>query len=296
METLSINLQKDEHLSKIPHNVISIDLGQSLTKVVYLKDKNLILSVFPTESNFENILAYLQTIDLDLTNIKLNLTGGKAFYFQQKIKNDYNSTIFNEFEANVNGNDFLFYLKKSKNLPESLIITIGTGSSIILKKEIGFEHVGGSALGGGFFMALIKLLYKITSYNEAIELAQKGDRYKVDLKVDDIYSPEDQRVNAIFREFTAASLGKINSRGKKENYNKGDLLNSLICMIGENLGTIAVERAKNHDVKYLIFCGGFVSNNKPLKQVLTLLCTINKKKAVFLKHSIFAGAIGALKL
>ncbi|MBY9018387.1 MAG: hypothetical protein KGD66_06095 [Candidatus Lokiarchaeota archaeon] len=294
MEAFSIQLQKDEPLSNIPHNVIGIDLGQSLTKLVHLENKHLILSVFPTESNFKNILAYLQNIDL--TNIKLNLTGGKAFYFQQKIKNDYNSTMFNEFEANVNGIDFLFNLKKSKSLPEALIITIGTGSSIILKKEIGFEHVGGSALGGGFFMALIKLLYNITSYNEAIELAQKGDRYKVDLKVADIYSPEDQRVNAIFREFTAASLGKINSRGKNENYNKGDLLNSLICMIGENLGTIAVERAKNHDVKYLIFCGGFVSNNKPLKQVLTLLCTINKKKALFLNHSMFAGAIGALKL
>jgi len=227
--------------------------------------------------------------------MKLNLTGGKAYYYQKQLSHSYKSTIFNEFEANVSGIDILFNLKKSKSLPEALITTIGTGSSMILKKE-SYEHIGGSALGGGFFMALIKLLYKITSYDEAIDLAEQGDRYKVDLKVADIYSPEDQRINAIFREFTAVSLGKINSRGKIENYNKEDLLNSLICMIGENLGTIAVEQAKNHNIKYLIFCGGFVSNNKPLKQVLTLICTINKKKAIFLNHSIFAGAIGALKL
>ena len=291
--TYSIKLQDEANLSNIPQNVIGIDLGQSLTKVSYLYNDDLYLLIHPTQDDYDYINKYL--IDNNLIDMKLNLTGGKAYYYQKQLSQNYKSTIFNEFEANIHGIDILFNLKKSKSLPEALITTIGTGSSMILKKE-SYEHIGGSALGGGFFMALIKLLYNITSYDEAIELAQQGDRYKVDLKVADIYSPEDQRVNAIFREFTAASLGKINSRGKIEDYNKQDLLNSLICMIGENLGTIAVEQAKNHNVKYIIFCGGFVSNNKPLKQVLTLLCAINKKKAIFLNHSIFAGAIGALKL
>jgi type II pantothenate kinase len=291
--TYSIKLQDEPNLKNIPQNVIGIDIGQSLTKISYLYKNQLHLLIHPTQDDYDYINKYL--IDNNLTDMKLNLTGGKAYYYQKQLSHSYKSTIFNEFEANVSGIDILFNLKKSKSLPEALITTIGTGSSMILKKE-SYEHIGGSALGGGFFMALIKLLYKITSYDEAIDLAEQGDRYKVDLKVADIYSPEDQRINAIFREFTAVSLGKINSRGKIENYNKEDLLNSLICMIGENLGTIAVEQAKNHNIKYLIFCGGFVSNNKPLKQVLTLICTINKKKAMFLNHSIFAGAIGALKL
>ena len=291
--TYSIKLQDEPNLKNIPQNVIGIDIGQSLTKISYLYKNQLHLLIHPTQDDYDYINKYL--IDNNLTDMKLNLTGGKAYYYQKQLSHSYKSTIFNEFEANVSGIDILFNLKKSKSLPEALITTIGTGSSMILKKE-SYEHIGGSALGGGFFMALIKLLYKITSYDEAIDLAEQGDRYKVDLKVADIYSPEDQRINAIFREFTATSLGKINSRGKIENYNKEDLLNSLICMIGENLGTIAVEQAKNHNIKYLIFCGGFVSNNKPLKQVLTLICTINKKKAIFLNHSIFAGAIGALKL
>jgi len=291
--TYSIKLQDEPSLSNIPQNVIGIDLGQSLTKIAYLYEDDLCLSIHPTHDDYEYVDKYL--VDNNLTDMKLNITGGKAYYYQKQLSHTYKSTIFNEFEANVSGIDILFNLKKSKSLPEALITTIGTGSSMILKKER-YKHIGGSALGGGFFMALIKLLYKITSYNEAIELAEQGDRYKVDLKVADIYSPEDQRINAIFREFTAASLGKINSRGKIEHYNKGDLLNSLICMIGENIGTIAIEKANNHNIQYLVFGGGFISNNKPLKQVLTLLCTINKKKAIFLNHSLFAGAIGALKL
>jgi type II pantothenate kinase len=291
--TYSIKLKDDPISSNIPQNVIGIDLGQSLTKIAYLHNNDLCLSIHPTHDNYQYINKYI--VDNNLTNMKLNLTGGKAYYYQKQLSHDHVSNIFNEFEANVSGIDVLFNLIKSKNLPETLITTIGTGSSMILKKE-SYEHIGGSALGGGFFMGLIKLLYNITSYKEAIELSEQGDRYKVDLRVADIYSPEDQRIDAIFREFTAASLGKINSRDKIEHYNKEDLLNSLICMIGENIGTIAVELAKNHNIKNLIFCGGFVSNNKTLKQVLTILCTISKKKAIFLNHSTFAGAIGALKL
>ncbi|MCJ7650914.1 MAG: hypothetical protein MUP85_20065, partial [Candidatus Lokiarchaeota archaeon] len=199
--TYSIKLQDEPNLKNIPQNVIGIDIGQSLTKISYLYKNQLHLLIHPTQDDYDYINKYL--IDNNLTDMKLNLTGGKAYYYQKQLSHSYKSTIFNEFEANVSGIDILFNLKKSKSLPESLITTIGTGSSMILKKE-SYEHIGGSALGGGFFMALIKLLYKITSYDEAIDLAEQGDRYKVDLKVADIYSPEDQRINAIFREFTAA--------------------------------------------------------------------------------------------
>ena len=56
---------------------------------------------------------------------------------------------------------------------------------MVLKTD-SFKHLGGSAMGGSFFMALMKTLFKITDYEEAINLAQKGNRYNVDLKVSDI--------------------------------------------------------------------------------------------------------------
>jgi len=69
--------------------------------------------------------------------------------------------------------------------------------------------LGGSAMGGGFFMGLIKLLFNMDDYFDAIELVRKGNRFNVDLKVADIYDIDDTRVDKLFREFTAASLGKI---------------------------------------------------------------------------------------
>jgi pantothenate kinase len=52
--------------------------------------------------------------------------------------------------------------------------------------------------------------------------------------------------------------------------------------------------AENHEVKHVIFGGGFLIGNKPLKQTLSLLCKYKRLKPIFLDNSVFAGAIGAL--
>ena len=109
------------------------------------------------------------------------------------------ANLINEFEANVSGIKFLYNMEKKKELSRSLIVSIGTGTSIVLIDE-NLKHLGGSALGGGFFMGLIKTLFKMNDFHEAIDLAKKGNRYNVDLKVSDIYSQEDKRVDLLFRE------------------------------------------------------------------------------------------------
>jgi pantothenate kinase len=145
-------------------------------------------------------------------------------------------------------------------------------------------------------MGLIKALFNLYDFEESITLAKEGNRYNADLKVSDIYDPEDDRVDLIFREFTAASLGKIDYNYEPNNMKKEDFINSLICMIGENIGTIANLMAENTDLTNIVFCGGFLKENRILRKILSLLCSVNKKKAIFLKNSEFAAAIGALFL
>ena len=203
--------------------------------------------------------------------------------------------MIDEFEANLKGIEYLFQSNKKQPLPHSLIVTIGTGTSMVLKKE-NFSHLGGTALGGGFFMGLSKLLFNIDDYEEAIEITKKGNRYNVDLKVSDIYPPEDQRIKMLFREFTAASLGKIDLDFNRDNLKKEDLLNSIVCMIGENIGTLANLMADNNDILNIFFCGGFLRENRIARKILSLISKVHKKKAIFLNNSEFCGAIGALFL
>jgi len=226
---------------------------------------------------------------------KINFTGGKAFLSYKKYSNEFATDLINEFDANIGGVEFLYENNKNKPLPPSIVVTLGTGTSMILKTDV-IKHLGGSAMGGGFFMGLIRLLFQesIADYSDAISYALKGNRYQVDLKVSDIYDVEDTRVDRLFREFTAAALGKINKNSDVNSAKKEDIIISLIGSIGENIGTIATLMAENHAVKHIIFCGGFLIGNKPLKQTLSLLCKYKKLKPIFLDNSVFAGAIGAL--
>ncbi|GAH39312.1 unnamed protein product, partial [marine sediment metagenome] len=98
----------------------------------------------------------------------------------------------------------------------------------------------------------------------------------------------------LFREFTAAALGKIDKSFDLNSVKKEDIISSLIGVIGENIGTIATLMAENHEVKHIIFCGGFLIENKTLKQILSLLCKFKRIKPIFIENSVFAGAIGAL--
>jgi len=286
---LKIRLEHSE--INIPSDVVGIDIGQSLTKVAYCKENEILLSMSQTGSDFREIIEFL---DFNRKNFNfINFTGGKAFSLYKKYSNEIKTGLINEFEANIEGLEFLYKHSKNRALPASVVVTMGTGTSIVLKSD-NVEHIGGSAMGGGLFMGLIKLLFNMDDYFDAIDLARKGNRFNIDLKVDDIYNIEDTRVDKLFRAFTAASLGKIKKGFDIKSLKKEDLINSLIGIIGENIGTIATLMAENHSIKNIVFCGGFLLENKPLKQILSLLCKLKRKKAIFLENSEYSGAIGAL--
>ena len=288
-----IKIQLNHTKVKIPSETVGIDIGQSLTKISYLKENELILILTPTDTNFSEINEFLEVQKNQFKRI--NFTGGKAYPLYKKYSTEFETNLINEFDVNIGGVDFLYEHKINGSMPPSIIVTLGTGTSIILKTD-GFKHLGGSATGGGFFMGLIRLLFPETDVNfsEAIKYASKGDRYQVDLKVGDIYNIEDTRVDKLFREFTAAALGKINESSNVNSIKKENVVASLIGTIGENIGTIATLMAENHEVKNIIFCGGFLIGNKSLKQILSLLCKYKRIKPIFLNNSVFAGAIGAL--
>ena len=289
----TVKIELDELENKFSPDIVGIDIGQSLTKIAYSKKKDVILTVYQTSSDFLYINEFLEKNKAHYKTI--NFTGGKAFDSYKKYSSNFKTNLINEFEANIAGLEFLYKITKTKPLPPSIVVTLGTGTSVVLKTDV-TKHLGGSAMGGGFFMGLIRLIFHKSriDYSDAIDLAKTGNRYQVDLKVADIYNIEDKRVDKLFREFTAASLGKITKNVNVDDVKKENIIVSLIGSIGENIGTIATLMAKLHDVKNVIFCGGFLIENRPLKQTLSLICKYNGIKPIFLENSVFAGSIGAL--
>lgn len=71
-----------------------------------------------------------------------------------------------------------------------LVVNIGSGVSILTidknqQGELKAERVGGTSLGGGFFMGLANLLVGQNNFHKLLEMAQKGN-----VKFTD-FTPED---------------------------------------------------------------------------------------------------------
>ena len=58
-----------------------------------------------------------------------------------------------------------------------------------------FQRVSGTSLGGGTFLGLCSLLTGCQTFDEALELADKGDSTNVDKLVRDIYGGDYSKFN-----------------------------------------------------------------------------------------------------
>jgi type II pantothenate kinase len=289
INSISINLSENLTSNKVINQTIGVDSGHSLSKIALIKDSKLEGYLF----NSRDFIDYLNSVLKNKGYQNLNFTGGNGFKLNQYYSNEFNTKLLDEFESTGKGITMLYELEKKEKLGSCLIVTIGTGTSIILKNE-SIEHIGGSALGGAFFLGILNLLFSHIEYNEAIKLARGGNRDNIDLKVLDIYEKDDNRVPSTFKMFTAASLGKLIDHSVLNRIKKEDLINSVINLIAENVGNYAISNAKAYVVNKIVFAGGFLINNSQLKQTLTIMCKFNNLTPVFLKNSEYAGALGAL--
>ena len=90
-----------------------------------------------------------------------------------------------------------------------LLVNIGSGVSMI--KVAGprqFERTGGTSLGGGTLWGLLSLLTGARTFDNMLELADKGDNSAVDLMVGDIYGTDYGKIG-LKSNTIASSFGKV---------------------------------------------------------------------------------------
>ena len=134
-------LNIDDNDINIPSDTIGIDMGQSLTKIAHFVKNELILLLLPTKTGIKELKEFLNS--KKGTYSKFNFTGGKSFKLYREYSEICKVELYNEFQANVKGIDYLYFLEKHKKLLPSLIVTLGTGTSIILKEESFICNGGG---------------------------------------------------------------------------------------------------------------------------------------------------------
>ena len=92
-----------------------------------------------------------------------------------------------------------------------LVVNIGSGVSIIkVDSPSSMRRVSGTAVGGGTYFGLCKLLTRCETFDEAMDMAERGDSRRVNMLVSDIYGGGYDKVG-LPGTLTASFFGKAAS-------------------------------------------------------------------------------------
>lgn len=250
-------------------------------------------------------------------NVVVKATGGGAYKFADLFKERLGVSLDKEDEMDclVAGANFLlkairheafthmegqkeFVQIDHNDLFPYLLVNIGSGVSMIKVDGDGkFQRVSGTNVGGGTYWGLGKLLTKCNSFDELLELSQRGDNSTIDMLVGDIYGGMDYSKIGLSASTIASSFGKTISENKEvEDYKPEDISLSLLRMISYNIGQISYLNALRFGLKRIFFGGFFIRGHAYTMDTISFAVHFWSKgdaKAMFLRHEGFLGALGA---
>ena len=170
-------------------------------------------------------------------------------------------------------------------LDEAIIISIGTGTSLVLARNGSFTHIGGTGVGSGTLRGISKKMFGTTDLREFFELAGQGNRLTVDITIGDLFSGTD----TLPQDLTASNLAKAS-----DDATKADWAMALINTVMEVAGSHAALACNGYNVKNVVITGG-ISQTQIAKVVYDGFTKLYKLNYVIPEYSGFATAIGAAR-
>ena len=248
-------------------------------------------------------------------------TGGGAIKFESLVQKELDVQFykFDELESVIHGLEFTFaqntqgecffwdnptepqpQLKpfpcRGLNYPY-LVVNIGSGVSILsVRGPRDFKRVSGSSLGGGMFLGLCALLTGCSTFEEALELAAKGDNTKVDKLVRDIYGG-DYNLFGLPGDTVASSFAQMIDPERRNSAAKEDLARAALVTITNNIASIARLCAAAEGVEHVLYVGNFLRVNPIASKRLAFAMhywSDGKIRALFMQHEGYFGAVGCL--
>ncbi len=269
-------------------SALGVDLGATLAKLA-IRDAEgrLHFETIPTRE-----LGRVRDRVERLAPGQIGLTGGGATRLLELL--DRNCSHHEEFNAWGKGARDLVERETLGADSRNLLVSLGTGTSVLLMDGETTTRVGGTALGGGTVMGLAGAMLGTTDFDEICALAARGDRTAVDLVVSDIYRSGEI---GLPDELTAASFGKLGlADASPEGKNPENLAAAILGLVGENVGLICAGLSYAAQVQHIVFGGSTLRGNPYLRDVLHSITSNMGRTPLFLPHGEFGGAAGALAL
>ncbi len=263
--------------------VIGIDVGISTTKIVGVKDMNVlspmrITANDPVTSLYGAFGKYIYENQIELKDIeRVMLTGVGSAYIDQPLYG-LPTEKSEEFIADGLGARFESGINKAS------VVSMGTGTSLVLCDGDEIRHIGGIGMGGGTLAGLSRIMLQTSDIQQVSELAMQGDISKVNLSIGDISA---HPLPGLPMDVTASLFGKAKTDSAKE-----DIAVGLIHMVLQTIGSAAVLSALNSDIHELVLIGNLTMLPQ-CRDVFPIMETLYDVRFIIPKYAHFCTAIGA---
>ncbi|KXA43661.1 putative pantothenate kinase [Prevotella corporis] len=262
---------------------IGIDVGISTTKIVGIKDGKIvkplrIKATDPVTSLYGAFGKYLYDNKIELYDVdKVMITGVGSAYIDKPVYG-LPTEKAEEFLADGLGARFESHLERM------IVVSMGTGTSIVQCDGDKINHIGGIGIGGGTLNGLSRLLLNTDDIKQISAMAMKGDISKINLQIGDISV---HPLPGLPMDATASLFANAQGHASRE-----DIALGLICLVLQSIGSATILSSLNSGIKDFVLIGNLtlLPQCKRLFPMMEKLYGVN---FVIPKYSEFCTAIGA---
>ncbi len=264
--------------------VIGIDVGISTTKIVGIDEKGLVISPIrikatdPITSLYGAFGKYLHDNKIKLDEVEhVMLTGVGAAYIDERIYGLPTSKS-EEFIADGLG------AKYESKLDRMIVVSMGTGTSLVKCDGECIKHIGGIGIGGGTLAGLSRIMLKTDDVKQITNLAKDGDVSKINLLIKDISA---QPLPGLPMSAVASLFSNAKANASREDIAKG-----LIWMVLQCIGSATILSSLESGIKDFVLIGNL--SLLPLcREVYPAMEKVYGVRFHVPKYSEFCTAIGA---
>lgn len=266
--------------------VIGIDVGISSTKILGLENGKRIKSPMcvkgvedPEAALYGALGKYVSENGIDLNDIEhLMITGVGTKQVKSPIY-ELPTEFVDEFMANGLGARF------DSGLDHIIVVSMGTGTSLVRVDGNDISHIGGIGMGGGTLKGLSHLLLGTSNVQLVQEMTMRGIISQINLSIGDI-SPDG------LNELTADATASLFAKAHKTNPDDFDIAKGLVWMVLETIGSCAVLSQLNGGFKDFVLIGN-LTRLEECKEVFPMMEKLYGVHFIIPKYAPYCTALGA---
>lgn len=262
--------------------IIGVDIGASAVKIVGIDEEKVLFThaqSSPAENLQETIELIVNKNGCDFSSVTAVGVTGVGAEHCGLTSDGYKMKIIPEIHATGEGATWLSHQQSA------IVVSIGTGTSLVFADDGVFSHIGGSGVGSGTLRGISKKLFGAEDVHKLFQLAEGGNRLTVDITIGDLFSGTD----TLPAELTASNLAKA-----EDTATAADWAYALINTVMEVAGSHAALACGGYGVGTVVITGG-ISNSAIAKKVYDGFSRLYKLNYIIPEYSDFATAIGAAR-